>query len=178
MLCAMFNLLNESTARREIFQTVTGSSKFSKQFCGIRWVEDEDVAVRGIEVWPDFVKLVKHYESQCKSKRPDNKSYATLVDQHDNSFVPLRMQFFRDIARLLHKFLVQFQTDSPMIPFLSNELEKQLTSLMKIIVKRAVLISASTPYTLLKVDVEKEANRVNVDSIEIGTTLKEMLHSL
>ena len=96
------------------------------RFCEHRWVEDEVVAERALEIWPNFVRVIKDWESQCKSKRPKNGSYEVLVASYKDVFVSLRMEFFRFVAKILHEFLVEFQTDSPMVPFLSDALEKQM----------------------------------------------------
>ena len=37
--------------------------------------------------------------------------------------VPVKMIFFADIARTLNKFLVTYQTEKPMVPFLADSLE-------------------------------------------------------
>ena len=173
----MFNIFNESPARREVYTRISESSKFAFQFCATRWVEDEMVAQRGMEIWPNFVKVVKHWESQCKSSRPDNKSYETLVKHHQDVFVPLKMEFFRHTAKIFKEFLVQFQTDAPMVPFLAHALERQMRKIAKIVIKRKVLKDAKTPYSLMKIDLDKEENRRADDDIELGTALKEMLSS-
>ena len=86
-----------------------------------------------------MVKIIKHWESLCKSKRPQNKSYETLVKHHSDMFVPLRMQFFRFLTKKLKASLLQFQSDKPMAPFVSDSLEELLHSLMKVIVKEEFL---------------------------------------
>ena len=105
------------------------------------------------------VKIVKHWESLCKSKRPQNKSYETLVTHHSDKFMPLKMQFFRFLAKKLKPFLLQFQSDKPMVPFLSDSLEELLRSLMKVIVKPEVLEEASTALSLTKIDAAKSSNQ-------------------
>ena len=45
-------------ARRGDFTEVTGSNQFPLPFCGTRWVEDEKVALRAINVWENVCKYV------------------------------------------------------------------------------------------------------------------------
>ena len=124
-----------------------------------------------------MVKIVKHWESLCKSKRPQNKSYETLVT-HSDKFMLLKMQFFRFLAKKLKPFLLQFQSDKPMVPFLSDSLEELLRSLMKVIVKQEVLEEASTALSLTKIDVAKSSNQLGVEQVKLGTALKQSLSSM
>ena len=147
-------------------------------FCATRWVEDEDVVVRAILIWPNMVKITKHWESLCKSKRPKNKSYETLVKFYTDVFVPLRMQFFKDLAKKLKGFLVQYQTDWPMVPFLSDSLEELVRSLMNIILKPDVVKKANSAYLLTTVDVAISDNQLELYQMKFGTALKQMMVSL
>ena len=125
-----------------------------------------------------MVKIVKHWESLCKSQRPQNKSYETLVMHHSDKFMPLKMQFFRFLAKKLKPFLLQFQSDKSMVPFLSDSLEEFLRSLMKAIVKQEVLEEASTALSLTKIDVAKSSNHLEVEQVKLGTALKQSLSSM
>lgn len=41
ILRALYNLFNDSPAKREDYKTITGSDIFPLQFCGHRWLEDK-----------------------------------------------------------------------------------------------------------------------------------------
>ena len=90
------------------------------RFCATRWVENEEVAKRAIELWPNIVKVVKHWQSLSKSKRPKNASYETLVKHHLDKYVPLKMQFFQDVASHLKAFLKCFKLTIRWYLFLKN----------------------------------------------------------
>ena len=122
-----------------------------------------------------MVKIIKHWESLCKSKRPQNKSYETLVKHHSDMFVPLRMQFFRFLTKKLKAFLLQFQSDKPMVPFVSDSLEELLCSLMKVIVKEEFLEKASTSLSVTKIDIAKSSNQLEAEQVKLGTALKQSL---
>ena len=92
--------------------------------------------------------------------------------------MPPRMEFFRHIAKILHEFLVDFQTDKPMIPFLANALEKQMRKLGRIVLKREVLAAAKTAKMLLHIDFKKTKNQLQRDEIVLGTRLKQMLSEM
>ena len=94
------------------------------RFCATRWIEDEDVAHHAIKLWPTIVNVVKHRESLCKSKRPKNKSYDTLVACYKDPLVPIRLQSFKDIANQLKGYLERFKTNKSMVPFLADALQR------------------------------------------------------
>ena len=81
------------------------------------------------------MKVIAHWQAQSKSKRPDCKSYTSLVDHYQDKFVPAKMQFFKDIATKLNVFLTRFQTNNPMLPFLSDALVEMFTSVMSMVIK-------------------------------------------
>ena len=112
-----------------------------------------------------MVMIIKHSESLCKSKRPQNKSYETLVQHHSDMFVPLRMQFFRFLTKTLKAFLLQYQSDKPMVPFVSDSLEELLRSLMKVIVKEEFLEKASTSMSVTKIDIAKSKKQEKIGMV-------------
>ena len=83
-----------------------------------------------------------------------------------------------NLAKIMHDYLKIFQTDRPMVPFIADELEKQMRKIMDIVLKRSVLSETPTPYTLIKLDLDSEKNLLPADNINIGTGLKEMMKSL
>ena len=72
LMKAMFKILDESPARRNVYLREGTSGKFPMEFCQTRWIEDEPVANRTLEVWPSIVATVKHFEGLCKSALPQN----------------------------------------------------------------------------------------------------------
>ena len=176
VLKAMWRLFQDSPARREIYIRECGSTVFSMKFSQTRWIEDDSVAERAIELWPNIVKVIKYYQEQAPSYRPkNNKSYDTLVAHHTNQFIEARFTFFKYVASILKVYLVQFQTDNPMVPFLSNAIERIFRLLMKMFVKREVTERAATPYKLLRIDVEDKENHLPVESVDLGTATKAVL---
>lgn len=58
---------------------------FVFRFCATPWITDEMAATCAIDIWPNFVTIVKDWEGQCKSKHPNNKSSETLVGHYQHS---------------------------------------------------------------------------------------------
>ena len=103
-------------------------------FFSVRWVENERVAGRALQVLPNFKKAIEYYKSLAPSKQPQNNiSYETLVQNCNEKLLTVRIHFFQDISRILNdQFLVLFQTDKPMIPFLCDSLQRIVRQLMLI----------------------------------------------
>lgn len=74
--------------------------------------------------------------------------------------------------------MAEFQTDNPMVPFLSTALHNILRSLLARIVKKEVLVAADTPAKLLKIDLEKLENCIPVPTFDIGFAAKNELRKV
>ena len=114
------------------------------RFCATCCVEDVEVAKRVIELSPNIVKVVKHWQSLSKSKRPKNASYETLVKHHLDKYAPLKMQFFQNVASHLKGFVEVFLTNNPMVPFLEKSPIYVFQPLLKMVIKAEVLKEADT----------------------------------
>ena len=82
---------------------------------------------------------------------------------------PVKLYFFKHFASILKEFLVCFQTDRPMLPFLAASLDQTLRRIIKKFVSTKVLEEASTPYKLIKVDLSKK---------DLGTATKQNLKAV
>ena len=147
-------------------------------FCATRWLEDELVAKRALDLWSNIVKIVGHWEKLCKSSRPNSKSYKTLVKYYQDKAFPLKLQYFKDIAGHLKNFLtIMQQVDVAMVPFLEEILVDLITSFMKMVVKSDVLDEANTSLKLIKIDLTKAENLLPCESIKLLTATKDLLKS-
>ena len=68
-----------------------------------------------------------------------------------------------ELASKLNTFLVKFQTDSPMIPFMSDVLETLVRLRMKRFVLTPKLGEANTIYKLIKLDLDCKESLVQID---------------
>ena len=60
---AMRTILHDSCARRDVCKTVNRTDLFLLPFCKTRWVEDKNVAARGIAVWSYMTEFIKYYHT-------------------------------------------------------------------------------------------------------------------
>ena len=123
LMKAMFKILDESPAlyQKYILKQEPRIS-FMQSLSQTRWVKDEPVADRALDFWPSIVALVRDFEGLCQSKRPrNNKSSDTLeVHTHRSASSGKVYHFFGSSASILQPYLVMFQTDAPMVPFMSD----------------------------------------------------------
>ena len=88
------------------------------------------MAKRAKSVWHKIVTITEFLVVLPKSKQPglgqrgENSSYDHLHNCYKDPLVPVELQFFKEIAKSLNKFLLVFQTDKPMVAFLAETLEQ------------------------------------------------------
>ena len=166
----MFKLFRKSPARRGEYLVISVSGLFPLQFVATRWTENDIVAERAVIIWDDVVEFIKLTLQKPKSKQPqDNKSYDNLVKYHSNPLVMVELHLFKDVALILNRFLITFQTDNPMVPFLSMELSTILKSLMRFFMPKAILQKLTSGYLVNKIDVEDKNNLCVVSDIKLTT---------
>ena len=95
------------------------------QFCSHRWDENHIVAERAIDVWDDLV-IVNYWMGLPKVKQPKegSRSYSRLKTAISDPLVKTKFKFFAVTAKILNSFLVKFQTNDPMLPFLAQAIEE------------------------------------------------------
>ena len=176
---AMYNLFLDSPARRDLYIKLNESTTFALKFCPTRWVENERVAEIALEVWDYHVKVVKQYMVEPVSKRPSNFSFKTLVENYTDKFMKVILEIFREVARKASTHLTLFQTDNPMLPFLSDTLENLLRRIMGYFVSRSELDKATTPLKLVKLDVSISGDKcLNISDIKLPTGANSRLKKL
>ena len=77
----------------------------------------------------------------------------------------VKFNFLKELTSKLNVFPVKFQTDSPMILFISNVLETLLRSLMKRFVLMAKLEEANTTYKLIKLDLDCQKSLLPIEQV-------------
>ena len=102
-------------------------------------VENKKAATRLIQVWENIEKLFAFWNTLAKSKRPKSKSYETLKNALQDNFMVPKLHFFAYVANIVEPFLVKYQTDNPIIPFLYFDLKEIIIKLLEIIVKPDIL---------------------------------------
>ena len=178
---SLFNLFYDSPARRDLYIIINESKVFALRFCPTRWVENEPVAERAVEVWDPVQKVIQHYATNVvPSKRPkDNSSYDTLVNNRTDVLMKVKLQVFKDIAHKTNKFLTVFQKDGPMVPFLAEALEEIFRCLMGYFISKTILKEVVTKLSLVKLDVSVEGGKCLLPGdMKLPTASNSMLKKL
>ena len=81
------------------------------------------------------------WEKLPKSKQPKCKNFLKVQKAVHDPTTVLKLEFFSFIAGLLEPYLLAYQTDSPMIPFMYEDLQKLVTNLLKLFVKSSIIES-------------------------------------
>ena len=172
----MFKLFNQSPARHDVYMRINESSTFPIKFCPTRWVENEPVTERGIDVLDNVKAVIEYYAREPPSKRPkDNNSYKTLVENQTDLLMKVKMCVFKDLSHKMNTFLTLFQSDAPMVPFLSDTLERLLRRSMGYFVTTPALEKAATALALVKLDVTVTGgNCLLTSDIKLPTASKSL----
>ena len=119
-----WQILHESSARHQDYETVTGAAKYSLFFCATRWVESKSVAHGDIEIWPYICNLVEIWEKLPSSKQPKSKSFLNVEKAVKNKPIHVKFEDFSFVASILEPYLLAKQTNKPMIPFMYSNFKR------------------------------------------------------
>ena len=142
-LSSYYYVFSDSPSRRSVLLQANDlqSAKFPTKFCATRWVQNADVAQNMISMLP-LLKNFVEFVSGDKSLEPKSDSYAYMKERMKDPLLLPKIAFFCDIARILERFLIKFQTDAPMVPFLRSSLEEMCHSIGKVFLKEEALAKA------------------------------------
>ena len=113
--------------------------------------------------------LPKHKEAS-----KENKSYERLKITVKDPLIIVKIKLFENIAGHLNGFLVQFQIDESMFPFLSQHLENNMHSLVSRVDLKDVslMTKANTCVSLIKVDFKSTYVHKCLEDVDVGITAK------
>jgi hypothetical protein len=173
-------LFSDCPARRADFLRIIGpTGLYPLKFCKVRWVENVKVVQRAKQIWSNIERYVQK-ASDKKEKgfnEPTCKSYKNIKAATADVLMPAKMAFFESVASQVEPYLKVFQSDKPIFPFITCELEVIIRALMKRFVKPEVLNQATNAYKLLKVDLG-ENSCVTHSKVDIGFEADRLLKDL
>lgn len=167
----VYNCFHDSPARREDYlEANDGNALFGLKFCSTFWLEDVQVAERSIQIWPNVQTYISSTQKMAKSKRPTCQSFVNPCEYVQDPLMLANLNFFVCIAKVLVPFPELFQTEKPMMSFISSELQKILNNLLgRFMKKKSVL---NTTRNVVKVDNKKKENIVTADRVDKGFAAK------
>ena len=170
-------LFKDSPARREDYTAVTKSAVFPLDFCRHRWLENVKVTERALEILP----LVEEYTKAAKLGKvtePTNKSFQSVTKLFGDPLICAKLNFFLLLAKEVSPFLTLYQTDRPMLPFLSNDLGKVLRGLMERVIKPEALAGRKEPSKLLHVEWNDSKNQLRNSKVKAGFAAERIISQL
>jgi hypothetical protein len=159
------------------------------KFCKCRWLENSCVAERALKIWSNIKKYVEccqsrsniglfqSSESTVTLNIPKSVAFQTIKQACNDSLFLAKLTFFKTLNDEFIPFLLQYQTDSPLMPFLAEDWHKLLLSLMNRFLLRDVLSTCHSPAKLGKLDVLSKSNQRELKDIDIGFATKQLLNT-
>ena len=143
----------------------------------IAGVNSRIVLVVGELIWPEVKKFVAYLKDQPKSKQPQSSSFQILLQAVEDPYIPAKLKVVEYVAGKLSKYLHDFQTDQPMVPFLNGTLLELLNSLMGMFINNDTLKRAISYIKLLKIDTS-DTSLYKQGAVEVGTGAKMHIRKL
>jgi hypothetical protein len=164
-LKALWYVFNDAPARREDFEACCGGHVlFPLKFCGTRWLENSYACQKAIDILPCLKKLVEKIK-KGNLNLPKCKSFETIRTCVEDMLLEPKLTCFISIAKLVEPFLREYQTDNVVLPFLCQDMERMIHSIMNIFMKPFL---ADTPCKLLQIDLKDVTGHLEVRKVDAG----------
>ncbi|KAI0211438.1 hypothetical protein LSAT2_003733 [Lamellibrachia satsuma] len=120
-----------------------------------RWEENARVASHALLVLGHVRKYVDTIAKYPKKYNvPNGKAFTTVKPGCADSLMPARLMFFESVVRQFDQFLVRYQADKPMVPFLCGDHDVIVRGLCQRFMKQPVSEEASSTAQLAKLNID------------------------
>ena len=107
------------------------------------------------------------------------KQQETLVENHLDLLVPTKLHFFAFLANIMSPYLIMFQTDAPMLPFMFDELSYIIYRLLRLVYKQSKVDERKNLRELMNEQfLNNEDNKMDEMQVDIGAAAKTSLHKV
>lgn len=173
-LRSLYQLFKNYPSRRAVYKQITGSSVFPKKFCAIRWTENSGVIRRCLEMLPYLKTYVKDIQQP-----PSTDNFTKVKDFILNDkTLEAKLHFSAMVSEELEEFLVRFQRNAPLLPFLHQEVFSLMNNLAERFVKKKVMDTITSAPKLKKIDLSCDSNLKSFESVSVGFGAKSCLKNL
>ena len=176
MLSSAYYLFKGSPARRAEFTLITGSTTFPMKFCKTRWVENVPVDKKFLLLF-DQVKKFMDKATHTRKARTALQSWQRLEAGFKDPFMKARIHFFIALSSEVEPFLRRYQTASPYLPFLYDDLSVIVENLLKRYVQPSKLENLTTKQ-LAEFDLDVKDNLLTANKVKVGLAVKRELNNL
>ncbi|KAM3874278.1 PDZ and LIM domain protein 5b [Diretmus argenteus] len=101
---------------------------------------------------------------------PKIKFFQKIKKACTDPLFPVKTVVFQTIAKQVTPFLVQYQTDKPMLPFMGEDMYQLLKGLMDRFIKEKTMKEATTVYKILQVPFDQTSEHKDASKVEIRAT--------
>ena len=129
-------------------------------------------------MWQSLTTYITDILKKPKSQVPTSSSFSTVKSAVLNKLTTAKLEFFMSTAAAMRPYLQTFQSDGPLLPFITSELETLLQTMMGKFMKRAVLEVANSAYKIAKLNVLDSATHVAPSEVDIGFAAKTTLEKV
>nr|XP_020471980.1 uncharacterized protein LOC109969435 isoform X2 [Monopterus albus] len=105
--------------------------------------------------------------TQKKLPNPRSSSYDSLAEARNDPFIMAKFHFFMAVSRTFSTFLTKYQTDEPVLPFISKDLVMLMKSLLKRFIKEEIL-NDITALQMVRLDTTNTKARKRPKNVDIG----------
>lgn len=177
----IYKLFKHSPARREDFSTISGA-RFPLKFVSHRWLENVLVCERALEILPQLQTYIELIE-KGKFDEPPTTSFQSIRCCVKDNLFPVRLNIFLSVANIMEPFLKTYQTDKPMLPYMSGDIKKIILALMRRFLKSKLLIDDATKkevniVDLIKIKSNDPKNHLSTEKIDLGFVAEKQIKEL
>lgn len=100
-----------------------------------------------------------------KSKQPSSKSFKNVQEAVNDTFAIAKFHFFSFVGSIFKPFLTKYQTSSPMLPFMFDDITELVRGVLQLFIKPEVLNTCSS---FKAIDLSKKDNFLSRKKLNIG----------
>ena len=142
-----------------------------------RWLDNGpaiDQALKVLDAYAQYVNAVK----KKKLPNPGTKSFDIVCSALDDPLLRAKLSFMKKMTVDVEQFLRHYQRDSPMLPFLSEDLTTLLTGILRQFVKKEHLSSKMSAADVMNFDAEDSSLHKPMRKIEVGFSAEKIVQDL
>ena len=109
---------------------------------------------------------------KAKQPKEGSKSYSRLKTAIRDPLMKTKFKFFTATAKILNNFLVKFQTNKPMVPFLAQAIEEIMRLFGSSFLLKETLSKANTCLSLSKLNFNDPSLCKRPGDVDPGTGVK------
>jgi len=109
---------------------------------------------------------------------PKTKSYEVVKDSCRDPLLEAKLSFYRSVGKDIQSFLTLYQTDKPMMSFLSSDLYDLLKRLMTRVMKFEVMLTLTNAVKLCNINANDVNNHQHYRKVDVGFSAEKMLKKL